>query len=163
VELRGDDFLLRPPSIEDVDAIVAELRDEEIVRFIPLIPSPYERKDAEGWIDHAREAWADGSACPFVIVDRGSGQLLGAIEIRPLRGDIGYWIAARARGRGLATGALRLICEWRTERPLWLMTHPDNLASQRVAEKAGFQRTGMADHLPAFRDGLAEAVRFELS
>jgi RimJ/RimL family protein N-acetyltransferase len=162
VELRGDDFLLRPPAIEDTDAIVAELGDEDILRFIPLIPSPYERSDAKWWINRCHEAWTDGSACPFVIVDAGSGELLGAIEIRPDRGDIGYWIAARARGRGLATRALRLVCEWRAERPLWLMTHPDNVASQRVAEKAGFQRTGLTEHLPAFRDGLAEAVRFQL-
>ena len=33
--------------------------------------------------------------------------------------------------------------EWRRERPLWLMTHPDNAASQRVAEKAGCTREGV--------------------
>ena len=42
------------------------------------------------------------------------------------------------------------------------MTHPDNAASQRVAAKGGFRRIGIAEHLPAFRDGLAEAVLFQL-
>jgi RimJ/RimL family protein N-acetyltransferase len=162
MELRGDDLLLRPPRAEDTDAIVAACSDEEIVRYIPLMPVPYARADAEWWIDRAEDVWRDGSACPFVIADAGSGALLGAIEIRPRRGDIGYWIAAEERGRGVATGALGLICEWHTERPLWLVTHPENLASQRVAEKAGFRRVGLQPHEPVFRDGTTHALRFEL-
>jgi RimJ/RimL family protein N-acetyltransferase len=162
VELQGDDFVLRPPASADIDAIVAEIADEDIGRFIPLIPSPYARADAEAWIERVGRAWADGTSCPFVIVDMVAGKLLGAIEVRPLRGDIGYWVAAGARGRGIATRALRLICEWREERPLWLVTHPDNAASQRVAEKAGFRRVGLVPHEPHFRDGTTEAVRFEL-
>lgn len=163
MELRADELFLRPPSTDDADALVAELGDDDILRFIPLIPSPYARADADWWIERADQVWADGSACPFVIVDAGTGQLLGAIEVRPRRGDIGYWVAAGARGRGVATRALRLICQWREERPLWLMTHPDNAASQRVAEKAGFRRTGVESHEPYFRDGTTVAVRFELA
>ena len=146
----------------DVDAIVAEFTDPEIPRFIPLVPRPYAREDAEWWVDRCANAWRDGSAYPFVIEDAGTGELLGAIEVRPESGSIGYWIAARARNRGLATRALRLLCEWRTERPLWLMTHPDNTASQRVAEKAGFRRVGLRPHEPHFRDGVTEAVMFQL-
>ena len=162
MELRDDDILLRRPDAADVDAIVAACSDEEIVRYIPLMPVPYERADAEWWIDRAEQAWLDGSACPFVIVDADTGGLLGAIEVRPERGDIGYWMAPPARGRGLCTRALRLILDWHTERPVWLTTHPDNAASQRVAEKAGFRRVGLVPHDPPFRDGTAEAVRFEL-
>lgn len=162
MELRDHDLLLRPPTRDDADAIVAEFADEDIVRYIPLIPTPYTHADAESWIERAGQAWADGSSCPFVIVDDRIGELLGGIEVRPLRGDIGYWVAAGARCRGIATRALRLVCDWRRERPLWLTTHPDNRASQRVAEKAGFQRMGMQPHEPHFRDGTREAVRFEL-
>jgi len=162
MELRGEDILLRPPQPDDADAIVAACSDEQVVRYIPLMPVPYSRADAEWWIDRAEEVWRDGSACPFVIVDAGSGALLGVIEIRPRRRDIGYWIAPGARGRGVGTRALGLVCEWRAERPLWLVTHPQNLASQRVAEKAGFRRVGLQPHEPHFRDGTAEAVRFEL-
>jgi RimJ/RimL family protein N-acetyltransferase len=162
VELRGKGILLRPPVAGDIDAIVAACSDAEIVRYIPLMPAPYERADAEWWIDRADQAWADGSACPFVIVEAGTDRLLGAIEVRPQRGDIGYWLAATARGRGVCTCALRLILDWHTDRPVWLTTHPDNAPSQRVAEKAGFRRVGLVSHDPPFRDGTAEAVRFEL-
>jgi RimJ/RimL family protein N-acetyltransferase len=162
VELRDDDLLLRPPVADDIDAIVAACSDDEIARFIPMIPAPYKRADAEWWIDRCAWAWGNGEACPFAIVEAGSDELVGAIEFRPADATVGYWVAARARGHGLATQALQLICAWRSERPLQLVTHPANLASQRVAVKAGFRRITLVPHEPAFRDGTREAVLFEL-
>ena len=161
MELRDGDLLLRPYVAADLDALVDALADDEIVRFIPLVPVPYTRADAEAWFERCDAMWATGDSCPFGIFGETTGELLGAIEIRH-GGTVGYWIAAGVRGRGIATQAVGMVCDWSTDRPLQLMTHPDNAASQRVAEKAGFRRIGMAPHLPAFRDGLAEAVLFQL-
>jgi [ribosomal protein S5]-alanine N-acetyltransferase len=62
-------------------------------------------------------------------------------------GHIGYWCAADARGRGVTTRALRLLSKHSLEElgleRLELITDPDNRASQRVAEKVGFQREGV--------------------
>ena len=162
VELRDDELVLRPPAEKDADAVVVACNDDELARFIPLMPTPYGRADAELWIERCAQAWASGDAWPFVIADARSDELLGAIEIRPQEGSIGYWVAAWARGRGVATRALRLLCDWCEKRPLHLVTHPHNPASQRVAEKAGFRRVGVEPHEPHFRDGTTEAVRFEL-
>ena len=58
--------------------------------------------------------------------------------------EIGYHLAPEARGRGLATAALRLLSDWSLRAlpvaRLQLTTHLDNPASQRVAEKAGYTR-----------------------
>jgi RimJ/RimL family protein N-acetyltransferase len=162
MELREGDLLLRPPVPADTDAVVEACSDDEMARFIPMMPTPYERSDAEGWIGRCDQVWAAGDACPFVIADAATGELLGAIEVRPEDGTIGYWVAAAARGCGVATQALRLVCRWRQERPLRLVTHPDNVASQRVAEKAGFRRVGTCAHEPIFRDGVTETVAFQL-
>ena len=161
MELRDGDLLLRPYAEADIDALVDALDDDEIVRFIPLVPVPYTRADAEVWLERCEVVWANGESCPFGIFDATTGELFGSIELKH-GAMVGYWVAAGARGRGIATRALRLVCGWSTPRPLRLMTHPDNAASQRVAEKGGFRRIGMAPHLPAFRDGVAEAVLFEL-
>jgi RimJ/RimL family protein N-acetyltransferase len=81
-------------------------------------------------------------------------------------GTVGYWLAPEARGRGVMTEALRAVVSWAREehgiRRLVLTTHPDNVASQRVAERAGFVRVGLTEHAPPFRDGTAHAVLFEL-
>jgi RimJ/RimL family protein N-acetyltransferase len=162
VQLRDDEILLRPPAPVDADALVAACSDDDIVRFIPLMPSPYERSDADRWIDRCAQARRAGEAFPFAIVDQTSDRLVGAIELRPADGSIGYWVAASARGRGTATRALRLICDWRPERPLRLVTHPANHASQRVAEKVGFARLGPVPHEPQFRDGTTDALLSQL-
>jgi RimJ/RimL family protein N-acetyltransferase len=62
--------------------------------------------------------------------------------------------------------ALRHVVAWAAQERgvggLMLTTHPDNRASQRVAEQAGFVRTGMVAHDPPFRDGCTDANRFAL-
>lgn len=73
--------------------------------------------------------------------------MIGVRDIGDSVGQIGYWMKREARGRGVATRALRLVSEWGFEElrlaRLQLITEPENLASQRVAEKAGFQREGL--------------------
>jgi RimJ/RimL family protein N-acetyltransferase len=166
VELRVDDELvLRPPTPEDVPAIAAACADEEIVRFLPLVPSPYTEADAAGFVAHVRGQWERGDPERTWAIDR-EGTLLGMVSLR-LRdgGTVGYWLAPHARGAGVMTRVVRAVLDYAqregVER-LRLFAHPDNRASQRVAEKAGFRHAGRAPHDPPFRDGTLEAELFEL-
>ena len=165
MELRDGELLLRPPTDADVPAVVAACQDEELSRFIPGFPRPYREHDARGWI--ASRNPGDDSSKTFLVVDGTTDQLLGAIEVRLGEvGSIGYWIANEARGRGVATRATRLLAEWAvTEggvQRLELTTHPDNVASQRVAEKAGFSREGILRSHTRFPEGRRDSVIFSL-
>jgi RimJ/RimL family protein N-acetyltransferase len=66
--------------------------------------------------------------------------------------EVGYWVAAHARGRGIATRAVRLVCDWAARElgleALEIMHHEDNPASQGVARAAGFTESGET-HVPA--------------
>jgi RimJ/RimL family protein N-acetyltransferase len=68
------------------------------------------------------------------------------LDREPGYGEIGYWVAAEARGRGVATRAVRMLADWAREElgltKLEVLPHKDNLPSRRVAEKAGFMDTG---------------------
>jgi RimJ/RimL family protein N-acetyltransferase len=60
--------------------------------------------------------------------------------------DVGYWIAAPERGRGLATAAVLALIDWGVgglgvER-LSLEVEPDNVASVRLARRLGFAPGG---------------------
>ena len=164
MELREDDLLLRPATIEDLPAIVAACQDPELSRFIPGFPSPYTEANARTWLD-ARPG--PDKARTFLIVDGSSGDLYGAIEVRlGGTGSIGYWIAAEARGKGIATRATRLLSSWALKlggvERLELTTDPANTASQRVAEKAGFTREGILRAHTKFPDGRRDSVMFSL-
>lgn len=90
----------------------------------------------------------------MAIADAATDQALGAIAAHMncvmLSANVSYWLAPQARGRGYATVATRLVCNWLFESwglgRIGLTTDPKNLASQRVAQRCGFQQEGL---LPA--------------
>jgi RimJ/RimL family protein N-acetyltransferase len=146
MELRDGELLLRYWKESDVPALVAACNDAEIAHWIPAIPRPYTEADARSFI--RGEARPD-LAYSFAITI--GGEVVGALGMRlnshNYRGHIGYWVAASSRGRGICTRALRLLARWALAelalQRLELITDPDNVASQRVAEKVGFRREGV--------------------
>ena len=85
----------------------------------------------------------------WVIVAAEGGDLLGNAGLNLAAGTVSYWVAPAARGRGVATAAVRLMADYAfttaglTELRLWVRA--GNQASARVAEKAGFTRTPELD------------------
>jgi RimJ/RimL family protein N-acetyltransferase len=89
-------------------------------------------------------------------------------EVRLDRGcaAAGYWLSPAARGRGLATRAVRLLARWAFGElglaRLELTCGPDNEASQQVAERCGFTREGLLrSHVP-FKGGRRDSVLYSL-
>jgi RimJ/RimL family protein N-acetyltransferase len=169
MELHGDGIALRQWRMEDAPAIEAACQDPEISRWIPWIPSPYSRADAEAYLEQCLEG-GEGRH-PFAIVDPEKDDLLGSIDMsvnsQGYRGHVGYWVAASARGHGVCTRALRLLSRWALEelrlQRVELITDPDNVASQRVAEKAGFRREGtLRSHLRHPDGRIRDSVMFSL-
>ncbi len=80
--------------------------------------------------------------------------------------EIGYWVAPWARKEGLAVEAVRSIARWllleqRFERMV-LRAATGNTASQRVAEKAGFTREGVARNAGFTNTGRVDLVVYSL-
>ena len=138
--------MLRSWAEDDVPELAITCDDPEIAYWIPPIPSPYTEDDARTFI--SGEARPGESHSLAITLD---GRIAGGIGIgvnaNDYRGRIGYWVAADVRGRGVCTRALRLLARFGLDelelQRLELITDPDNVASQRVAEKVGFQREGV--------------------
>ncbi|HEV3480054.1 MAG TPA: GNAT family N-acetyltransferase [Gaiellaceae bacterium] len=143
---------LRPWREGDVGAIVAACNDPAIAEFLDQIPSPYTEDDAREYVAGSREGWADGTITNFAITENGSGRPVGSVGVRwlePEQGvvEVGYWVSPEARGRGLCTRAVSLVSRWLivdhgVER-VQLRADEENVASRRVAEKAGFTQEGV--------------------
>ncbi|HET8894240.1 MAG TPA: GNAT family N-acetyltransferase [Gaiellaceae bacterium] len=169
MQLRAGRFTLRRLTPSDIDAVVAACQDTEMARFVPFIPVPYTVDDAREWLAKVDRAWGQSDERTFAIIDHSQDESFqGVVTVRlHERGTVGYWLAPWARGRGVMAECVRRIVDWARHEQgieqLLLMTHPDNLASQRVAERAGFKRIGETDqHDSPFRDGSTTAVLFEL-
>ena len=162
--LRDGDLVLRPKRLEDIDAITAACQDPEIPRWT-FVPSPYTRADAEAFFVRSAEEQEAGRTVHVLAVDAQDDQLLGSfslmeLDLEPGYGEIGYWVVAEARGRGIATRAVRLLADWAREElgltKIDVLPHKENAASRRVAEKAGFADTGELVGAP--RGGVEEPV-----
>jgi RimJ/RimL family protein N-acetyltransferase len=153
---------LRPWTVADAPAIAACCQDPEIPRWTE-VPSPYDDNDACAFIAKAEQARLAGEELSLAVTDAESGELLGAIGMRlastDRRADVGYWVAAPARGRGTAARAVRLLSGWAFEaldaQRAQVVAHPLNEASQRVALRAGFEREGLVPDYQ-FRKGVWE-------
>ena len=150
VELRTPRLSLRAPTPVDADAIAEACQDPEIPRWT-TVPSPYTRQDAVDFVRLIGEWWADGSQAVWAMYAEDA--LVGAIGLHhitehPTGGDaeLGYWVAAPARGRGYVTEAARAVIEWGFgELGLARMTWRavvGNVPSGRSARALGFRFEG---------------------
>ena len=106
------------------------------------MPVPYGESDGRAFLESVERAWEESDERTFAICGQ-DDLLVGAVTVRLHEGgSVGYWLAPSARGRGLMTEAVQATIRWAREEHgikwLRLSTHPENIASQAVAERAGF-------------------------
>jgi len=96
-----------------------------------------------------RSRWERGEAATFAICDA-TGSCVGHVFVNLTgvrRGSVGYWLLPEARGKGLASRALKLVSRWALRdlalMRLALLTEPSNRQSRRVAEASGFLEEGV--------------------
>jgi RimJ/RimL family protein N-acetyltransferase len=134
----------------DAQDVFEACQDPEIPRWTTRVPSPFLIGHAHDWIARQPDLLRAGEAAHLVITDAADGRLLGTIglELETESGmpEVGYWLAADARGQGAATRAVRLVAEWGMGalglKRIGLRTHKENAASQAVAARAGFAANG---------------------
>ena len=142
-------------------------RDPDTIRFTS-VPDPYDEDSARFWLALQPARLRAGDGARSRSSSRPADRPLGAIGVRVLHGrgiaEIGYHMAPEARGRGLATAALRLLSSWSFATlpvaRLQLTTHLDNPASQRVAEKAGYTREAVLRSWAEQRDERVDLVMY---
>jgi RimJ/RimL family protein N-acetyltransferase len=136
---------LRAWHRDDSESLVECLDgDPEIAVWLDQVPQPYTRADALAYIGGIGES-------AFAVTDAETGRILGSIGVRFSEtgdvGEIGYWMRGDSRGRGVMTRALRLLARWALDEGgaarVQLRADVENIASRRVAEKAGFQLEGV--------------------
>lgn len=162
---------LRPWSEDDVPAVAAVYGDTEIQRWMK-IPADFEEEYARQYLGGREESRRLGQTLEMAIADAHDLTMLGSVglvafDATERRGEVGYWVAPQARGRGVATAAVRLLSAAAFDQldliRLDLIAAVGNAASGRVAEKAGFTKEGvMRSYLANKQGGRDDAVMFGL-
>lgn len=139
VVLEGHSVVLRPLKLSDAQDLFEACQDPEIIRWT-TIPSPYKLAHAEKFVSQPPEI------CWAITAVEFDDRWCGSIEARIPQGQgepvtLGYMMAPWARGRGMMTAAVLLVQEYLLSQGyehLEIHVYPDNTASRRTAEKAGF-------------------------
>jgi RimJ/RimL family protein N-acetyltransferase len=113
---------------------------------------------------------ARGLMAPYLIENTTTGEILGGANLRlfdPMRDtvELGYWLFVEARGRGVATRVVRaLVDQAHASGIVRVEAHVriGNTASERVLERAGFQREGVKRRLLRHRGKRVDATLFAI-
>jgi RimJ/RimL family protein N-acetyltransferase len=168
--LADDVVRLRRWRETDVPAQLEAFSDPLFQRFSDWAPQT--EADALAYLVEHEQARRSGLQIEFALVEPHrddvvlGGASLNNVSLEQGRAAIGYWLARHARGRGVATHAVRLISRWAFGdlhlARLELTCGPDNRASQAVAERCGFTREGvLRSHVP-FKGARRDTVIFSL-
>ena len=115
------------------------------------MPEPPPEGFAHGWYESYERRRVAGEGEAFAIVGD-DGEFLGlalapAIDDEAAEAELGYIVAGHARGRGIASEALRQLTAWAFEergiQRAHLLIDVDNPASSKVAERAGYRLEGV--------------------
>ena len=162
--LTDGSVMLRASEPRDLAAIDAGIHDPDVIRWV----GPTEGS-ALDLLAVNRQRWASGS--PTLSICERDGECVGLVwlnvrEADQTSGSVGYWLLPSARGRGIATRAVRLLSGWAAGdlgvTNLRLTTEPENERSRRVAERSGFRQTDVLRHSATIDGRWINQVVYEL-
>lgn len=143
-ELSDGSVTLRPYRLEDADDLLATCTDASVLEWTQ-VPQHYTRDMALQWCANPPEpSWVITSQTA-----EHADRYMGQIDMRVHTDhyvSLGYMSAPWARGQGLITAAVQLVTEFafaRGAQRVEICVHPNNAASRKVAENAGFTLEGI--------------------
>jgi ribosomal-protein-alanine N-acetyltransferase len=164
-ELRTDRLLLRRFRPGDVDDALAYRDDPEFSRYLPHIPQPFTRRDAEEFVArNIGEPWDSFPTFAVVLDDKVIGTVNFDVVPSQQIAMLGFAIGRQHWGRGIGIEAARAAVGWAFEAfdlaKIWATTDARNVRSQRVMEKLGMQLEGRFRSHERARDGRADKVYY---
>jgi RimJ/RimL family protein N-acetyltransferase len=147
--LAGESIRLEPITEAAAGDFERFVHDPDIRRYTRAPSDPPEGFGAT-WAARYAEGWRDGSRAGFLIRDA-SGKVVGFVAFVELdhagrQAEAGYAVESVARGRGVASEALRVLTAWGFDElgleRVELLISGENEGSKRVAERCGFTYEG---------------------
>lgn len=147
--LAGNELILRPLREDDTNDIYQACQDPTISAFT-RVPYPYEKEMAEEFVRGCDLSYRNHQGIVFAIEKDGvfAGTIgLHGIQLTDHCAEVGYWIEKSHRGSGLCTAALQALLGFSIDvlefRRIEGMADFNNIASQRVMERAGMVRDAL--------------------
>jgi RimJ/RimL family protein N-acetyltransferase len=151
LRLESEAVVLRDLRDGDAEALGPVCGEWDVCAFTS-VPWDWSEAEALAWIERQRRKRAAGAVLALAIQAPDDDRALGNVNLSRLdeggrEAEIGYWLVPAARGRGLASAAVSLLVDWGLHElgldGVEFAILPENLASQRVAERVGARPEGI--------------------
>lgn len=143
-------LLLRPFKTVDLDdfyaAVDASRRD--LSPWLEWCDETFDRQEAHAWINASRLCWETDFSYEFAIFNHKNDAFIGTVSLSAIipmsnSANLGYWITSNAQQQGYAKEACMAAIEFAFHvlglTRLEIITHADNIASQKTAKACGAQ------------------------
>jgi RimJ/RimL family protein N-acetyltransferase len=155
-DIETERLILRALENKDSSAIIENLNDLNVSKWLLVVPYPYTKKDSLWWINHCREQArkkpAERKDYNFGIELRETGKIIGGIGLAKLdyfqgKAEVGYWLGVKYHGQGYGSEALNALLDLAFKklklRRLEAGVFAGNPSSGKLLEKYGFKIEGM--------------------
>ena len=164
---------IRPYLEADIPRLFEAVRESvaELSAWLPWCTPAYSLKDSTEFIMTCPTNWKQGEHYSFLIEEAGDGRFLGGVGLNFINrlhnfANVGYWVRSSATGQGVAGAAVRLAAGFGFRElgfsRLEILAAVGNVASQRVADKAGARREGILRKRLQLHGEALDAVLFSL-
>lgn len=172
-ELRDELVVLRPFSLVDIADLFTAAREsiDSVHSWLPWCHPEYALAESEEWVRKQVRLWEREEEFSFVVRDHG-GTFVGGCGLNQINrihliANLGYWTRAGQTGRGYATAAARLVARFGIEQVglqrIEIVAAVGNVASQRVAQRAGAIREGVLRNRLHLHGESCDAVMFSIT
>lgn len=159
--------ILTPFSVRDTDALVDANSDPEMAKRFDFPPEPPSASAACRAIRRWQHGWRTRRLIAFAVRTADAGRLIGGCELRidpTAIANVSYFTVPARRGEGIALRAVNLLSRFALDhlavQRLEIKADADNVASQHVAQRAGFTREGVLRAAGAYRKGRRNMILY---
>ena len=158
--------LLRRWERRDLPCIRAAATDPRIPHRT-TVPAVFSEDEGLAFIERQWRRQSEGEGLSLAIEARATGHAVGLIVLlyrrEPAVVGLGYWVIPESRGQRFAGRAVALLAPWALRlgsvNRVEALVEPENVASWRSVEAAGFQREGL---LRSYLDGTLDVYVYSL-
>lgn len=171
LKIEGNKINLRSLKRSDAYSIYKYAKDKAIGRYT-LLPQPYRLKHAKGFIERTHKNLREKTYFEFGIELKETGEIIGMMSLLHVdfpgkKAEVGYWLAKKYWGQGIAGEALNLALNFAYKNlklnRIYAMVMSPNTGSIKLLEKCfGFELEGRLKNHCFRNNRFMDDLRFAL-
>lgn len=147
-------LILRPIEKKDIPALIKNINNLKVSKWLLVVPYPYKLKDAKWWFNHCQEEKKKKSKDKynFAIELKSEKKQIGGIGLNHVNkfqgtAEVGYWLGEKYWRQGYGSEALEAVLNFAFNklklRRIWGPIFVGNPSSGKLLEKFGFKKEGI--------------------